>query len=207
MPKTKTKKLIFASVMFFLFFNMFLPVSFANWCTDLGGSLNPMNLCYCPDGTVAVSSPCGGSNPTPTPTPDPTPDDPTPTPDNPTPTPDNPTPTPDNPTPTPTPNGTGLVKCGNEGGQPCTFNDFIAMINDVVNFVMFSIVPPIAVVTIVIAAINLMTSSGDPGKLEQAKKTLIWIIFGLVVVYGAWAIVKGFITALGGGGETLKFFK
>jgi len=100
-----------------------------------------------------------------------------------------------------------LVTCGNEGQAACTFNDFINMIDGVIQFVMTYIVPPIAVVTIVIAAVNLMTSSGDPSKLEQAKKTIIWIIFGLVVIYGAWAIVKGFITALGGGGDALKFFK
>jgi type IV secretory pathway VirB2 component (pilin) len=100
-----------------------------------------------------------------------------------------------------------LVTCGNTTADPCTFDDLFTMVNDVISFIMVDIVPPIAVVTIVIAAINLMTSSGDPGKMEQAKKTLIWIVAGLVVIYGAWAIVKGFITALGGGGETLKFFK
>ena len=106
-----------------------------------------------------------------------------------------------------TPVSAALVNCGNEGQDPCTFNDFMAMINGVIDFVLFSIVPPIAVVTIVIAAINLMTSSGDPSKLEQAKKTLIWIVLGLVVVYGAWAIVTGFIEALGGEGDVFKFFK
>lgn len=106
-----------------------------------------------------------------------------------------------------TPVFAALVTCGNTAADPCTFDDFRVMINDVIHFVLFDIVPPIAVVTIVIAAINLMTSSGDPGKLEQAKKTLIWIILGLAVVYGSWAIVKGFITALGGsGGESLHFF-
>ncbi|MFZ2390552.1 MAG: pilin [Minisyncoccales bacterium] len=106
-----------------------------------------------------------------------------------------------------TPVSAALVNCGNEDQAPCTFNDFMSMINGVIDFVLFSIVPPIAVVTIVIAAINLMTSSGDPSKLEQARKTLIWIILGLVVVYGAWAIVTGFIEALGGEGDVFKFFK
>jgi len=99
-----------------------------------------------------------------------------------------------------------LVTCGNTAGDPCTFDDLFATVNEVINFVLFSIVPPIAVITLVIAAINLMTSSGNAAKLTAAKQTIIWIILGLVVVYGAWAIVKGFITALGGGGDTLKFF-
>ena len=103
-------------------------------------------------------------------------------------------------------NGTGgIVYCANDAA--CTFDDLFCTITRVIDFVMFYIVPPIAVVTIVIAAINLMTSSGDPSKLDQAKKTLIWIVLGLVVVYGAWAIVTGFITALGGGGDVFKFFK
>jgi hypothetical protein len=98
----------------------------------------------------------------------------------------------------------GIVYCASAA---CTFDDLFCTINRVISFVMFYIVPPIAVITVVIAAINLMTSSGDPGKLESAKKTIIWIIFGLVVIYGAWALVRGFISALGGaGGDTLHFF-
>ena len=101
----------------------------------------------------------------------------------------------------------GLVPCGDTPDDPCTFNDFFAMVNTVINFVLYQIVPPIAIITIVIAAINLMTSSGDPSKLEQAKKTLIWIIIGLAVVYGAWTLVTGFVKALGGNtGWTLQFF-
>jgi len=105
-----------------------------------------------------------------------------------------------------TPVSAALVNCGNTAGDPCTFDDLFAMVNGVIDFVLFSIVPPIAVITLVIAAINLMTSAGNAEKLKAAKQTIIWIILGLVVVYGAWAIVKGFITALGGGGDTLKFF-
>ena len=101
----------------------------------------------------------------------------------------------------------GLVCCGNEGQNACTFNDFFCMVSAVINFVLYDIVPPIAIITIVISAINLMTSSGDPGKLEQAKKTLIWIVVGLVVVYGAWWLVTTFINVIGGdSGWTLQFF-
>ena len=100
-----------------------------------------------------------------------------------------------------------LVKCGNAGQAACTLNDFFSMVQGVVDFILYDIVPPLAVITVVFAAVNLMTSSGDPGKLEQAKKTIIWIIIGLVVIYGAWALVKGFITALGGQDWTFQFFK
>lgn len=101
-----------------------------------------------------------------------------------------------------------LVTCGNEGQAACTFTDFFTMVDNVIKFIMTFVVPPIAAITLVFAAINLMTSSGDPSKLEQAKKTIIWIIVGLVVVYGAWALVTGFIDAIGGNSSwTLQFFK
>jgi type IV secretory pathway VirB2 component (pilin) len=203
MFKTKTKKLFFGSIMFFLFLS-FIPVAngtgivlpnvnLPNGSTS-GGEIETIEQLQ-PETTTTPTTNSGSESNTPTTT--------TPTTNSGS---ESNTPT----TTTPTTNsgsGTGLVKCGNEGQAACTFNDFIDMIDGVIQFVMTSIVPPIAVVTVVIAAINLMTSSGDPGKLEQAKKTIIWIIFGLVVIYGAWAIVKGFIIALGGGGDALKFFK
>ncbi|MFA5431492.1 MAG: TrbC/VirB2 family protein [Candidatus Paceibacterota bacterium] len=100
-----------------------------------------------------------------------------------------------------------LVNCGNTADDPCTWADLEAMANSVIDFVLFKIVPPLAVITLIIAAINLMTSAGNAAKLTQAKQTIIWIIAGLIVVYGAWAIVSGFITAIGGGGDALKFFR
>lgn len=98
----------------------------------------------------------------------------------------------------------GIVYCATGA---CTFNDLVCTANRVVEFVMFYVVPPIAVIVIVIAAINLMTSSGDSAKLTAAKQTLIWIILGLVVIYGAWAIVKSFILILLGGKDGSDIFK
>ena len=182
MLKIKTKKLFFGSILFFLFLS-FIPVA---------------------SGTGIILPDMGNNGVTPT-IEDSTVDPIVPTPTTTTNSGSGSTTTPSTTT-TNSGSGTGLVKCGNEGQPACTFSDFIAMIDGVVQFVMTSIVPPIAVVTIVIAAINLMTSSGDPGKLEQAKKTIIWIILGLVVIYGAWALVKGFIIALGGGGSDALYF-
>ncbi len=99
-----------------------------------------------------------------------------------------------------------LVTCGNDASDPCTFNDLFAMVNTVINFILFDIVPPIAAFGIVVAAITLMTSGGDPTKFEQAKRAITWMVIGLVVVYGAWFLVTSFISILGGKGWTLYFF-
>lgn len=101
----------------------------------------------------------------------------------------------------------GLVPCGDDPSNPCTFDHLVAMVKTIIDFVLYKIVPLIAAITIVIAAINLMTSAGNPEKLEGAKKTLIWIVLGLAVAYGAWALVSGFVSMLGGDtGWTLFFF-
>jgi len=190
MFKTKTKRLFFASILFFLFLNIFISTASAvdlnlpdvnNSGLGTSGTgitdNSSVTTTTTGTGTTSSSSTTGGLDTQTTPGTNGT-------------------------TTSGSTANTGLVGCDTN----CTFDNLITMVNTVINFIVFNIVPPIAVVTVVIAAINLMTSAGDPGKLEQAKKTIIWIILGLVVIYGAWAIVKGFITALGGGGETLKFF-
>ena len=48
----------------------------------------------------------------------------------------------------------------------------------------------IAVVFVVIGGINYMTSSGDPGKIEKAKKTILYACIGLVIAALAFAIVN-----------------
>lgn len=49
---------------------------------------------------------------------------------------------------------------------------------------------PTAVLIIAVSGLRYATSHGDENSMEGAKKTLMWAIIGLVVVIGAWAIVR-----------------
>jgi hypothetical protein len=100
----------------------------------------------------------------------------------------------------------GLVQCGNEGQPACTFNDIFVTLGNVINYVLQYIVPVLAVFGIVMAAITMMTSGGDPGKFAQGKNAIMTIGIGLIIIYLSWAIVKSFIQFLGGQAWTLKFF-
>lgn len=100
----------------------------------------------------------------------------------------------------------GLVQCGNEGQAACTFNDIFSTLGRVIDYVFQYIVPILAVFGIVMAAITMMTSNGDPGKFAQGKNALITIGIGLIIIYLSWAIVKTFIQFLGGQTWTLQFF-
>lgn len=55
----------------------------------------------------------------------------------------------------------------------------------------------VAVVLIVIAGIRLVISQGDEGEKDKAKKTIIYVIIGLVVIVLARAIVEFVAKVLG----------
>ena len=48
----------------------------------------------------------------------------------------------------------------------------------------------VAVVFVIIGGVNYMTSSGDAGKLEKAKKTILYACIGLIICALAFAIVN-----------------
>jgi len=197
MFRTKTKRLLFASLSLFLFLNILAPVAYAlNLPGDDNGIIPPDNgIVDLPSGQNPSdpANPTGGStttNNTSTPS-----------------TTDN-TSTPSTTTTTGgSTSGTGLVQCGNEGQAACTFNDLFTTAGRVIDFVLNIIVPALAVFGIVMAAIIMITSGGDPGKFTQGKNAMIAIAIGLLIIYLSWFIVKSFIQFLGGGATTLQFFK
>lgn len=60
--------------------------------------------------------------------------------------------------------------------------------------IAFGIFAAVAVVVIIIAAINFTTAEGDPDKISRAKKTIIYAAIGLIICLLAEAIV---LTVLG----------
>ncbi|MDP3955788.1 MAG: pilin [bacterium] len=64
-----------------------------------------------------------------------------------------------------------------------------------------AIAGPIAVVFIAYAGFLYVTSQGDSGKLETAKKALLWTLVGLAIIFGARilsAAIQASITDVGG---------
>ena len=53
-----------------------------------------------------------------------------------------------------------------------------------------------AFVAIIISGWFFVTSGGDDGRHDAAKKTLIWAVIGLIVVMGAYALVNTFLFGL-----------
>ena len=73
--------------------------------------------------------------------------------------------------------------------------DFPGMVQKVLNWI-FGIIGIVAVVMIIIGGFNMMTSSGDPGKVKKGKDTILYGIIGLVIALLAFAIVNFVITGI-----------
>lgn len=95
----------------------------------------------------------------------------------------------------------GLVPCGGTG-CPCTLCHFFEMFKNIVDFIVFRIVPLLAVLLImiggfmyIIAFIN--PSEGGSEMLNRAKSLFKSVVVGLFIIYGAWLIVNLFFMVIG----------
>ncbi|MFH2063449.1 MAG: pilin [bacterium] len=57
-----------------------------------------------------------------------------------------------------------------------------------------------ALLMFVYGGVLWLTSNGDPGRVESGRKSIVWAIIGLVVIFGAYAILRAIFVALGGSG-------
>ena len=53
-----------------------------------------------------------------------------------------------------------------------------------------SVVAVISVVAIVFAGFLYVTSGGDDGQSEKAKKIIMWVALGIILIFGSYAIVN-----------------
>lgn len=108
----------------------------------------------------------------------------------------------------------GLVPCGKEvwvggvwqGGKcvggtltkvDCQFCHFFVMLDGIIDFVLFTLVPPIAVLMLVISGVMFFFVAGKPESANKAKGILTSVVLGLVIIYGAWLIINTFFTFIG----------
>lgn len=57
-----------------------------------------------------------------------------------------------------------------------------------------AIAGPMALISLVIGGIMYITAGGEDEKMGKAKKIMLWSSIGIVVIYGAFAIVSTFVT-------------
>ena len=120
----------------------------------------------------------------------------------------------------------GLVPCGKYvyvagswkngkcvGGTPkfirCQFCHFFVMLDEVINFVLFKLVPSIAILMLVIGGVMFIfgyfggaetlvgEGKGGPKWISQAKRLITSVFIGLIIMFAAWLIINLFFQFIG----------
>jgi len=91
----------------------------------------------------------------------------------------------------------GLVPCGGPGENPCELCDFFVMLDNIIDFLLFRVVPVLGALMIAIGGVMYVISQGKPEMLSRVKSLFAAIIIGLVIIYGAWLVVNLFLTTIG----------
>jgi hypothetical protein len=112
--------------------------------------------------------------------------------------------------------GGGLVPKCNTGaidmatGQysnPCDFNYFMALINGLINFLLFVIATPLVALIIMYTGYLFLTAGGSAGQTEKAKKILFNVVIGYVIALAAWLVINTIMGALKVDPEANKFME
>ena len=90
----------------------------------------------------------------------------------------------------------GLVPCGTDN-CPCDLCDLFLMFDNVLDKLLFTVVPVLAALMIVVGGAYYLISQGKPEVLSKAKSVFVSIAIGLLIVYGAWLLVNLFLMTLG----------
>jgi len=92
----------------------------------------------------------------------------------------------------------GLVpNCGGIGQPVCTFCDLFILFNNVIKFIMVDLVPPVAVLMLVVGGIMYFFAGTSPSVLTKAKSIITSVAIGLIIIFCSWIIVNTVLTKIG----------
>jgi amino acid transporter len=91
----------------------------------------------------------------------------------------------------------GLVPCGGSGQPACQLCHLFVMVDNIIDYLFTYIVPPVALLVIVIGGISMITAGGEPEKVNRAKKIITATVIGLAIIFLALAFLYTFLDIVG----------
>ena len=100
----------------------------------------------------------------------------------------------------------GLVPCGRRADDasttvdesaPCSLCHFFILIDVVVDFALFKLAPPLALLMLIIGGGMFMLSAGNPQTVTTGKKIIESVLIGIVIIYGAYLFIGLFLQSIG----------
>lgn len=93
----------------------------------------------------------------------------------------------------------GLVPCGGSAEDPCTTKDVIALVAQLVDF-LITMLGVIAVIALVYAGFKMVVSRGNESEWKQAKAIFTNVVIGIIIILASWLIVDTVMRGLTGDG-------
>ncbi len=81
--------------------------------------------------------------------------------------------------------------------HPCTFNDLVTLVNNLVDFIFIKISLPLAAIMFAYAGFKLLFSGGQVEAKSKAISIFMSVAWGLVIIAGSWVIIHTIISILG----------
>lgn len=104
-----------------------------------------------------------------------------------------------------TPPDSGLVPCTD--GKACNFNMLMKLVDNVIKFVLFQMVVPIAAIMFFYAGLLMVTSGGESAEAKtKAKSIFLNTILGLCIALAAWLIISTLLAILGYEGSWIGLY-
>ncbi len=94
----------------------------------------------------------------------------------------------------------GLLPCN---GTDCNWNSLVQLAVNIINFFVWTLVPPVAGLLLLYGGIMFLTSGGNPGRVQQGRTIVTDVVIGLVIVYTSWLIVNTLLSVLTSGQQFL----
>jgi len=91
-----------------------------------------------------------------------------------------------------------LVPCGTSTTPPCTWCHLGQLIKNIIDFLMY-IVIPLAAVMIVVGGIMIMTAGSSTERVAKGKEIVTAAVVGLLIALLSWLIIDMIIKLLTGG--------
>jgi len=81
-------------------------------------------------------------------------------------------------------------------GNNNTTNNIQTLIGTIIKAVL-GVVGSLALVMFIYGGLLWMTAAGNTERVEKGKKTIVWAVLGLVVIFTSYALVKFILLAIG----------
>jgi hypothetical protein len=93
--------------------------------------------------------------------------------------------------------GAGLVPCGGQGEPACNLCHFFVLIDNIIDFLLFRLVPPLALLFIIIGGAMFLLGAGSPRTITQGKNIITSVLIGIGILYGGYFLIGLILQSIG----------